>query len=899
MSRPTRTLLASALAVALLCQAQPSHAESCIPGFDYAIFTKNKIANQGNAGTDSWDSSQGTYAQTATCADGDIATNSSDGGAINNQGASSVICGDAWIGPGGNPGNGITGNGVITGSRGALPTTLSTPSVTIPALPAASPSNISTRNANTTLAPNHKYGSVSCKNGSLTLEAGAYVVTSLTLTSNCELRVASGPIEFYFTKGLYMQGGAVANDTGVPGNLVFYGGPSATDVQLQGGAKAYFAVYAPAASCQVQGNADIWGAVVCDTAEIQGNAHIHYDRALGSLDGGGFACSSTEISRSSPVVATIGSQDAVVQGTFESAAGTATSISSTGDVAGFTFPFLLGHMRARTTASITTTASTFADGTVLFDVGGTGKIPAANNAGCTSYTGACRHLFTITSAPAGDEATQRNPTMVSWDDGHASQIGALIAPTTTVPGIGASHWQTIVRKILAAPLGGVDRSTVAVIPASGYAGVSSRPTMVYFGAADGMLHAACGSTGGTTPSATTVCPALGTELWAFAPRVQLPLMRSNAARVDGSPHVLDVLGNFGAGSRSWRTVLLFQTGYQGTSTAATYALDITDPANPSVLWEHTARATPGDFELGTGMTIATGQVVIGAAPRTLAFVETNNGGTAGAGVVLTAIDVVTGETVWQFTHAYPSPPRGNAADLPLPTGVPGGAAAVDLQGRGFVTDVVFGDLYGNLWRLDAATGASQTGGVPLFQFTGNRHPIGVPPAIYLSGGHHYAVFASGGYVDPVATSWSATTQYVIGVRLDAAATPVDETTSPCSNCDLSIRTTLTNEKGFAQAVVVGSELFLTTDTSDVNGSTYGTGTNTGRSRTIDLGNEVVGAAVTIAAGAGTLGHHGTTLYTSSAQTQQQLAFGAATTDGLAAEIKRQTSYLRRLWLRIE
>ena len=52
MSRPTRTLLASALAVALLCQAQPSHAESCIPGFDYAIFTKNKIANQGNAGTD-------------------------------------------------------------------------------------------------------------------------------------------------------------------------------------------------------------------------------------------------------------------------------------------------------------------------------------------------------------------------------------------------------------------------------------------------------------------------------------------------------------------------------------------------------------------------------------------------------------------------------------------------------------------------------------------------------------------------------------------------------------------------------------------------------------------------------------------------------------------------------
>ena len=105
----------------------------------------------------------------------------------------------------------------------------------------------------------------------------------------------------------------------------------------------------------------------------------------------------------------------------------------------------------------------------------------------------------------------------------------------------------MIRSVLAAPLGGVDRSTVAVIEASQVAASSStRPQIVYFGATDGMLHAVCATPGGTTPSGTNLCPAAGTELWAFLPRVQLPLVGTLDTRIDGSPRVVDAFGDFTA-----------------------------------------------------------------------------------------------------------------------------------------------------------------------------------------------------------------------------------------------------------------------------------------------------------------------------------------------------------------
>jgi Tfp pilus tip-associated adhesin PilY1 len=493
--------------------------------------------------------------------------------------------------------------------------------------------------------------------------------------------------------------------------------------------------------------------------------------------------------------------------------------------------------------------------------------------------------------------------MVQLNDSNASAIGALIAPATAVPGVGATQWTSIVRAVLAGALGGVDRSTVAVIAPSSFAGSANRPTMVYFGATDGMLHAVCAAAGGTTDSGTSICPRAGTELWAFIPRVQLPLIRTNTARVDGSPRVVDVFGDFSgssAGVRSWRTVLTFQTGFAVDGKPAAYAIDVTDPASPTVLWEYTTPSVPGTLDLGTGLTVAAGATLIDGQHRNLAILQTSNGGTGGAGVVATALSQETGAKIWQFGYAYPVPPRGVATDTVLlpTTGIVGGAVAVDLAGGGLLTDVVFGDLYGNLWRLNATDGTSRNGtSTPLFRFSQNKQPIGAVPAIYSSGGQQYAVIASGGYADPTAMSWTASTQYLIAARLASRGATIDETATQCASCALALSTTLSaGHKAFSQALVVGSQLFVVSDSSDVNLTAFGTTSSTGKATVVNLSGTASPTIVAVNAGASSLVNSRTTIYNSSSTQQELLQVVAASTTGTSVDSASIPRLTRMLWL---
>ncbi len=81
----------------------------------------------------------------------------------------------------------------------------------------------------------------------------------------------------------------------------------------------------------------------------------------------------------------------------------------------------------------------------------------------------------------------------------------------------------------------------------------------------------------------------GDELWAFIPKLMLPKLSSlashdhNVSFINGTPTVSDVkLPGFTLNGDAWRTVLVggFRNGGRGY-----YALDITDPGHPIVLWE--------------------------------------------------------------------------------------------------------------------------------------------------------------------------------------------------------------------------------------------------------------------------------------------------------------------------
>ena len=241
-------------------------------------------------------------------------------------------------------------------------------------------------------------------------------------------------------------------------------------------------------------------------------------------------------------------------------------------------------------------------------------------------------------------------------------------------------------------LGGVDRSTVAVIGTEQRSSTararrwrtSARPT-------------ACSTRCVREPTGGP-CDLPGRELWAYLPRTSLSTVRYNTARIDGSPRVLDAYGDFtSSGTKAWRTILMFQTGWGDTSGAdrSRRSTRSTSPIRPTRRCcgstRSRTRRRAARSSSAKASRVGAGQVQIGSTFKWVAFAQTNNAGTGGAGNVVTAIDMETGHR--SGSRATCSRRRcAGGTSTPPSTGIPGGAVAVDKIGDGFVTDVVFGTL---------------------------------------------------------------------------------------------------------------------------------------------------------------------------------------------------------------
>jgi len=694
-----------------------------------------------------------------------------------------------------------------------------------------------------------------------------------------------------------------------------------------------------------------------------------------------------EISRANPITATIDGTPAIVQGSFEytyvsypdpistlaypanlkqyPVPRTVSGVYNTADVDAFTFPAQHGHMRARVASTITTGNTFDANDTnssiVLFDAAT--KIPAATLSGCAAdFQGTCRSVWTTITAPTNGRTSKPARVMLKTNDTtNQAALKALVLPDDATTTFTTAHYDTVIGRVLAGVddgsgvyspgLGGVDRSTVAVIPASSVARppapfTGQRPTVAYFGATDGMLHAVCASV-----DATKGCDSLGRELWAFVPRTNLKNLRYNTARVDGSPRVLDVRGDWNGDSNlSWKTVLIFHTGTGSSTTAnagpAVYALDITNPQDPTVIWERTVAnpAAPGSYELGVGLTIASGSATIGTDTKNVTIIATNNGGTAGSALVVTALNTDNGTDLWgaanhptaipanqdtRFAYKYVTETGHTATNgLPPTSGVPGGATTVDkslVGANGFMTDIVVTDLYGSVWVLDPATGRSRYTtdstlagtDIPLFQFSTDFHPIGAKAALYGFGTTQYVVFTDGGYMDTTGTvTWGCvlvslvctypTQHYLLAVSLAYPVTSTSRLNENSGPTYVPIKVALgAGERGWSQAYVVGDQIFVTSETADVNLGSYGTSaTATGKAYqvTTSAGGATQTTSATTAVifggGSSVIGTGGT-LYASSSSKQQQLGLSPGTGTGPAISVSNLAPFKRRLWLRAE
>ncbi len=212
-----------------------------------------------------------------------------------------------------------------------------------------------------------------------------------------------------------------------------------------------------------------------------------------------------------------------------------------------------------------------------------------------------------------------------------------------------------------------------------------RDLVSYFMTNEGMLHAvriAHWGTDAVTGLDTYIPDSQATELWAFIPNAVLPhLEKSTDATheylTDGLLRAIDIR----MGGR-WRTILFGLLGRGGLSF---FAMDITDPDNPILLWENS-----GDHAL-IGTTIsapALGKLgdhwvaVLGSGWDTdyLANLESKN-------AWLTVIRLDTGEILKQIRV---SDKIGNVlTDI----------TALRNAADGSLSSIYFGDYFGAMWRL--------------------------------------------------------------------------------------------------------------------------------------------------------------------------------------------------------
>jgi type IV pilus assembly protein PilY1 len=266
------------------------------------------------------------------------------------------------------------------------------------------------------------------------------------------------------------------------------------------------------------------------------------------------------------------------------------------------------------------------------------------------------------------------------------------------------------------------------------------------------------------------------ELWAFIPPGQLPLLQSNNAMVDSSPVVIDAYGDFdGSGVRTWHTVLVASAG---GGNREVFALDVTNPLKPILLWDlqanyqndvlqyaptpltdddtgkntatqaqafawqngchaGAANCTVTDFKLppmgkpattglynysnlGASQSISVAQMRRFNSPVFAAFVATNepqDKQDSGSGLFVFAIDVTTGQKIWEFNNPY------NLSDDPAEqiAGIgntpPAGVTLLSKAGNSLIDTAFVGDDEGALWELDAADGVNVNSFAPLLGST--------------------------------------------------------------------------------------------------------------------------------------------------------------------------------------
>jgi type IV pilus assembly protein PilY1 len=198
----------------------------------------------------------------------------------------------------------------------------------------------------------------------------------------------------------------------------------------------------------------------------------------------------------------------------------------------------------------------------------------------------------------------------------------------------------------------------------------NREKVVYVGANDGMLHCFNASN--------------GEEIWGFIPQACLPGLKHllndlycHEYYVDATPQVFDAYVD-----GYWRTVLLCGQGEGGDSY---FALDVTDPYTPTLMWESSLPSF--------GESWAEPQVArVDGYNYPLVFFGSGPDDVTGE-AHLVALSLSTGEVVW--SDLLSSSIEMNMATAPV---------IIDVNFDGYDDLLYVSDMAGHVWRFDLTSG---------------------------------------------------------------------------------------------------------------------------------------------------------------------------------------------------
>lgn len=260
---------------------------------------------------------------------------------------------------------------------------------------------------------------------------------------------------------------------------------------------------------------------------------------------------------------------------------------------------------------------------------------------------------------------------------------------------------------------------------AGYADFVATPrvSMIYAAANDGMLHAfEAGS---------------GEEQWAFIPSAVMSNMYKLADNgydtkhqyfVDGAP----VMGDIKVGD-VWKTIVV---GGLNKGGKAYYALDITNPSSPKLLWEFT--------NSNLGLTFGNPVITKNAAGTWIvAFASGYNNETGDGKGRLFILNANTGAEI--VSGGIPTA----AGDTTTPSGLSKINAWIDDASNNTATRFYGGDLLGNVWRFDYDSlvepkisalklGIAQVGSTP--------QPITTKPMLIQASGKPVVIVGTGRYL---------------------------------------------------------------------------------------------------------------------------------------------------------